>query len=242
MVKYKRILKKIILGLTPKRIKTLIINNTLQAQNIDISNIHFSQEGEDIILDKFFYEKQKGFYVDIGAHHPMRLSNTYKYYLKGWKGINVDAMPGSMDLFKQVRSRDVNLEIGVGQSKGVLPFYVFEQGTLNTFDVDNAKRLQESGIKLKSMVNVPVMPLSVLLDKYLPAGQHIDFMSVDVEGLDYEVLCSNDWTKYKPTVLIVESIDAAIDQVLTSQIHKMLVTKGYTYISKTFHSNIYKLN
>src|SRR6186713_1276577 len=72
-------------------------------------SISYSQEGEDLILKRFFSEKSGGFYVDVGAHHPKRFSNTYMFYKEGWSGINIDAMPGSMKLFNKVRSKDINL-------------------------------------------------------------------------------------------------------------------------------------
>lgn len=74
----------------------------------------YSQEGEDMVLRKIFKNQKKGFYVDIGAHHPKRFSNTHLLYKKGWKGINIDVTPGSIKLFNQLRPRDTNLELGVG--------------------------------------------------------------------------------------------------------------------------------
>ena len=73
----------------------------------------YSQEGEDRILQRLFENQTPGFYVDIGAHHPRRFSNTYIFYKQGWRGINVDATPGSMFLFRVFRKRDINLEIAV---------------------------------------------------------------------------------------------------------------------------------
>ena len=74
----------------------------------------YSQDGEDMVLRKIFKNQKMGFYVDIGAHHPKRFSNTHLLYKKGWKGINIDATPGSMKLFNQLCPRDTNLELGVG--------------------------------------------------------------------------------------------------------------------------------
>lgn len=79
----------------------------------------YSQEGEDLILKRFFSNKEKGFYIDIGAHHPKRFSNTYLFYSKGWNGINIDAMPGSMRLFNQIRKRDLNLEVPIAKKRKI---------------------------------------------------------------------------------------------------------------------------
>lgn len=80
----------------------------------------YAQEGEDLLLRRIFEHKHNGFYVDIGAHHPFRFSNTYLLYKRGWRGINVDAMPGSIKLFAKFRPRDVNLECGVGLGGGAI--------------------------------------------------------------------------------------------------------------------------
>ncbi len=78
-------------------------------------NPSYSIEGEDRIVRSLFWEKRDtGFYVDVGAHHPFRFSNTYLFYTQGWRGINIDATPGSMRAFKKHRPRDINLEIGIG--------------------------------------------------------------------------------------------------------------------------------
>ncbi|MFA7355121.1 MAG: SAM-dependent methyltransferase, partial [Sulfurimonadaceae bacterium] len=102
-------LKKLIKSLLPKSLKEKIV---------DVKNNYFdgyalksySQEGEDMILRRLFEQQPNGFYVDVGAHHPKRFSNTYFFYKKGWRGINIDAMPNSMELFNKIRPRDINIE------------------------------------------------------------------------------------------------------------------------------------
>lgn len=67
----------------------------------------YSQEGEDVVLRRLFDSQPSGFYVDIGAHHPVRLSNRYYFYRCGWRGLSVDAAPGSMEMFRRLRPRDI---------------------------------------------------------------------------------------------------------------------------------------
>lgn len=93
----------------------------------------YSQEGEDIILRRFFGLNKKGFYVDVGAHHPKRFSNKYFFYKKGWKGINIDAIPWSMNVFKKVRPRDINIEVPISSKKQKLKYYGFNESALNGF-------------------------------------------------------------------------------------------------------------
>ena len=102
-------------------------------------NNSYSQEGEDLILHKIFPDKKNGFYVDIGAHHPFRFSNTYYFYRKGWRGVNIDAAPGSMKLFNKYRSRDINIEAAISNKIETLTYYKFNDPALNTFDKDLAQ-------------------------------------------------------------------------------------------------------
>src|SRR6185436_8799288 len=98
------------------------------------ARVSYSQEGEDLLLARLFEHDAQGIYVDVGAHHPFRFSNTCLLSKKGWRGINIDARPGSMRLFQRFRPNDVNLELGVSEHPGHLEFYVFAEPALNTFD------------------------------------------------------------------------------------------------------------
>ena len=167
----------------------------------------FSQEGEDLLLKRIFEHKKNGFYIDVGAHHPFRFSNTYLFYKKGWKGINLDAMPNSMKIFEKYRPRDINLEIPVGKDGEKLVYYIFNEPALNTFDKNRIEAIVSKSVyTLIREMEIQIRSLKSILDEYLPKGQNIDFMSIDVEGLDFEVLKSNDWKKYRPEILFVESL------------------------------------
>jgi FkbM family methyltransferase len=184
----------------------------------------YSQEGEDLLLMSVFEnhpQDYKGFYVDIGAHHPFRFSNTWLFYEKGWSGINIDATPGSMKPFRQYRERDVNLEMGVGSKPGRLIFYCFNEPALNTFDESTARRrVGKFGYQIKEEIEVKVASMETMLDEMLPPGKGIDFLTIDVEGLDHDVLLSNNWEKYRPHYILVESLikegSKVIDDYLTS--------------------------
>src|SRR5688500_1440642 len=98
----------------------------------------FSQEGEDLILRHIFKGKREGFYVDVGAYHPMRFSNTYLFYSMGWRGINIDATPGSMSAFRAVRPRDTNLQLAISDRNETLTLMMFDEPVLSTFSPDVA--------------------------------------------------------------------------------------------------------
>ena len=125
-------LKKLIKFILPRKVVRVITD--LKNYYLDGYALKsYSQEGEDMILRRLFENQTKGFYVDVGAHHPIRFSNTYFFYKKGWRGINIDAMPGSMKLFNKIRPRDINIEKAISDKKEVLTYYVFNDPALNGF-------------------------------------------------------------------------------------------------------------
>lgn len=202
----------------------------------------YSQDGEDVVLDSFFegQKNYKGFYVDIGAHHPVRFSNTMAFYRKGWHGINIDATPGSMLPFKWLRRRDINLELGIGKEKGNLSFYCFNEPALNTFDHKLAEeRNTGKPYRINKIIEVSVLPLSDILEEYFPNGKHIDFFSIDVEGMDLIVLESNNWELFKPTYILIEDLDASNNDFERSKIFNYLNKQGYFLIAKLKRTLIY---
>lgn len=205
-------------------------------------NYSWSQEGEDQILRRIFEYQSLGFYVDVGAHHPKRFSNTYLFYKRGWRGINIDALPGSMKPFSHNRKRDINLELGVGSSEGWLDYYSFDEPALNTFSQELALTRKNDGKSgnLKEIIKVKVLPLSSVLDQYLSKDQTIDFMSIDVEGLDYEVLRSNDWVKYRPKVVLVEVLGSDILEVDRNEISTLMRSHGYVFFAKSLNTVFFK--
>ena len=171
-------------------------------------NLSYSQEGEDMMLARFFSEQTTGFYVDVGAHHPQRFSNTYYFYLKGWRGINIDAMPGSMEIFNKLRPNDINLEFPIYDSNQTLTYYQFNEPALNGFcEKTTHERDGLKHYKIIAQKKLPTYTLAEILDKYLPVHQKIDFLNIDVEGLDYQVLKSNNWQKYRPKIVLIEDFN-----------------------------------
>lgn len=209
-------------------------------KDLGYAKLSYAQEGEDLLLERIFEEDLSGFYIDVGAHHPKRFSNTYMFYKKGWRGINIDAMPESMSLFKNVRPLDINLEVGISQLAQTLTYYMFNEPALNGFDKQiSESRDNNNSFKIIGRKEIPTFPLHELLDKYLPAGQEISFLSVDVEGLDLEVLKSNDWDKYRPKIVLVEILSLSFENLLKSETHTYLSSKGYAFYCKTPNTVFY---
>jgi len=195
----------------------------------------YAQEGEDLVLLSFYEGKKgyKGFYVDVGAHHPYRISNTMAFYKKGWKGINIEPNPGAMKWFNIFRRRDINLNMGVAATEGTLTYYRFNAPELNGFSRELSEaRNQNTPHRIIGTVQVPVRRLDALLDEHLEVGQTIDFFSIDVEGFDLEVLQSNDWARYRPLYVLVEDLSQT-DRVFDTPISDFLNEKGYRMVAKT---------
>lgn len=203
----------------------------------------YSQEGEDMILARIFEDKSQGFYVDVGAHHPQRLSNTYYFYLKGWHGINIDAMPGIKDTFDKLRSRDINLEIAISDYPKNLTYYGFNESALNSFSQELANQysqLDGYNIILKKIIKT--YTLAEILDEYLPQNQKIDFLNIDVEGMDYEVLKSNNWSKYRPEIVLIEELNKfSADELRESKIVGFMQDNNYQLYCKTLNTLIFKI-
>lgn len=204
--------------------------------------ISFSQEGEDKILERMFNHKKEGFFVDVGAHHPIRFSNTYKFYLKGWNGINIDAMPGSMRLFNKIRPRDINIEAAIFDAEKKLTYYAFNEPALNGFSKDiSAQRDGKGNYKIIFQKEINTQKLSTILDENCTPAREIDFLSVDVEGLDLNVLKSNNWNKYRPTILLVENLsDSFYDS--GNEMVTFLKDIEYSLVAKTYNTDVFRNN
>jgi len=204
-------------------------------------NLSYSQEGEDMILRRLLERQQRGFYVDVGAHDPYRFSNTCYFHRRGWRGINIDPNPLAIKAFDRERAADVNVCVGVADVPGKLMFHLFNDPALNTFDADLAReRVKLPFYRLLETRDVPVRRLDDLLRQYLPQGQKIDFLSVDVEGMDLAVLRSNDWTQFRPHLLLVEAHQRFASGVEGDPVNSFATEIGYQLIAKTLNTLIYE--
>jgi len=225
----------------------VIYNRTLKFYNRYLNRYYqksYSQEGEDLILHRILYgEIDKGYYVDVGAHHPKRFSNTYFFYKKGWHGINIEPMPGSKKIFDKYRPKDINLEIPINSKEDELTYYMFNDPALNGFLKESSIHKNElKGYKIVDTIKMRTRTLSSVLHEYLPSGQKIDILNVDVEELDLEVLKSNDWEKYKPEYILAEDKEFEIEVPPKSKLYNFLSNLDYYLIAKTFNTLIFKIN
>jgi len=212
----------------------------------------FSHCGEDRTLLYLFKKFPRGFFVDVGAYHPQTSSNTFLLYQRGWRGINIDALPGAMVPFLRARPEDINLEVAISEKEETLTYYKIgdKPNEMNGFSFEFQSNLYEDfGIKENEVQRIPMpaRPLSSVLDEYLPGGRSIQLLTIDVEGMELRVLASNNWDKYRPVVIMTEHHQEMDSSIYDLPICEFLRQKSYRLICKLpneliFLHNDFRLN
>lgn len=163
------------------------------------------------------------------------------FYNKGWKGINIEPTPSLFKAFTKYRKKDINLNIGIGEG-GLLTFYEFNEPAINSFDKEiSMERHNDPKTNYKIIKEIPIqtVSLSCILDQYLPENQKIDFFTIDVEGLDLEVLKSNNWEKYVPNYILVEC-EFSIENIAQDPIYSFLKAREYRFVGRTQRTCLFK--
>lgn len=182
----------------------------------------YAQYGEDAVLLELCKDISHGRYVDIGAHHPYRYSNTYLLYKKGWHGVNIDPNPHTIALFNKARPDDRNICSGVGRA-GMLTYYRFSDPAVNTFKKEEAEKWKRKVfLKFLGTTEVEIKPLSKLVQ-----GE-MSVLAIDAEGMDLEVLQSYNWKQY-PKVIVIEGNESK----------QFLARKGYKLYRECGASHIF---
>lgn len=204
----------------------------------------YSQCGEDLIVDFIltqYFGKKVPSYLDIGAHHPIHISNTYRFYRKGGRGVCVEPDPALFKEFRRWRGRDTCLNVGIGASEeGVAEFYVMSSKSLNTFSKTEAERYRGYGVqKIEKVVQLPLLPVNKVFEDYFPETP--DFVSLDVEGMDLEILSALDFVRFRPTVFCVETLTYTEDrsEKKCNDIISFMEGKGYFPYADTYVNTIF---
>ncbi len=203
----------------------------------------YSQQGEDIVID-FLLEQLKihqPFYLDIGANDPIRLSNSYYFYRKGGSGICVDPNLDYLKKYRIFRRRDKFLSLGLtgGQTK-IVPYYRMSWPEFNTFDLEQAEEIQKNykgANKIEKIVDQNIININEFLETYVKI-ESIDFLNLDVEGLDFEILKNWDFKKYRPKLICVEIRDLKTKST-NKKIIDLLWESGYKMISNNVVNGIF---
>lgn len=206
----------------------------------------YSQCGEDLIVNFLFHwvlKIKSPTYVDIGAHHPWYLNNTYLMYRNGSRGVNIEPDPTLFSSFPRFRKNDININKGVafGNNSTVADFYVMSSRVLNTFSKEEAERISENNeIRIDDIRPVELININEVFGQYFP-DKEVDFLSIDVEGLDLAILNCIEFEKYKPKVICVETIEYSEQRVIRKNIAiiDFLQSKDYFVYADTSINTIF---
>lgn len=200
----------------------------------------YSQCGEDLIA-AFVFDAlgiSSPSYLDIGAHHPTFLSNTYLFYEQGHHGVNVEPDPTLCETIRRERGRDVCLNAGVGTShQKTAEFYVMSARTLNTFSKSEAELHVRSGnYEIESVIQIPLLTINEIIERHFAPRPH--FVSLDTEGMDLEILKTFDLQKYRPEVFCIETLTYP-DEQKTPEVFGFMSSNGYFAYADTYINTIF---
>lgn len=186
--------------------------------------ISFSQNYEDVILRRIFNSKNKGTFVDVGSFHPFYNSNTYYFYNKGWRGLNIDMDEENINKFVSLRSEDLNLNIPISDKNEIIETYLIQNSSRSSI----IKEIANINLK-KDEVVVTTKQEARTLNAVLESNNinDIDFVSIDVEGAEDKILSGFDIEKYSPKIIIVESVFPQSSEVNSEKAEKILQTSNY---------------
>lgn len=190
---------------------------------------HYSQFAEDISIAHLLdlrNSKTKGFFVDVGCFHPKKYSNTWNLYRRGWRGINIDIDPIKIDGFNLIRPRDTNIACAVSNTEGETTYYSNGFYSL-TISLDKDFTTGRPGYIEKKTT---CKKLTTIIDETKYINKEIDFLSVDAEAHDLEVLRSLDFDRYQPKLIAIESHYSLLSEVIETELYKFLLDKNYCLV------------
>jgi FkbM family methyltransferase len=228
-------------------IKTLLerlnaSSRTFAAPGTGFAASSFSQCGEDVIVRYLFRLRgiDKPSYLDLGAHAPFYLSNTALFYLNGSRGVNIEPNPDLIASFTRERPLDINLNIGISSKEGCADFFCMEDSTLSTFSKHERDRLVAFGHSSKSTLLIKTLPIDKIVDRYC-GGVFPDFLSIDVEGLELEIMESVKSMTSHPKVICVETANYSPIGAgnKRKELMRLIDTQGYFLYADTNLNSIY---
>lgn len=207
----------------------------------------YSQAGEDkiiqFILDYINKKQALVSYLDIGCNHYKKLNNTYSLYQKGHRGVLVEANPGFIEELREKRPGDVVLNMGVaGHSADSMKFYITNADGLNSFDLNSIQEAKKKleWLQVEKEVNVPVLTMEDIINQY--CGKTPDIVSIDVEGLEIDILTGLDFDEHRPKAFIIETINYSTKLQINAKredIMEFMHTKGYEEYAFTGVNSIF---
>ncbi|MDC1092813.1 FkbM family methyltransferase [Pelagibacteraceae bacterium] len=217
------------------RNKIHILQNIFLKNKYFIKKKSYAMDGEDLAIDQYIEKKEKGFYVDIGAHHPIHRNNTQLLFNSGWSGINIDVNQFSIDLFNFLRPNDLNLLAAISDNEGEINFYYQKKfSQLNTTDKNIAHKHFNGNFK-ERLVKCQTIHNILTNSKYKEVK--IDLLNIDVEGAEIKVLKNLNFEIYDPSIICIEILGyrdldrkERENKIKDDEIFKYLISKNYTKV------------
>jgi FkbM family methyltransferase len=191
------------------------------------SKVYYSHGGEDVHILTLLGNKPNGFYIDIGSNDPIHYSNTFKMYTLGWTGILVDGNSKLIEKARKIRKKDICVHALVSNESREIDFYLSGNDLISSIDPEHAASYTNLDSRIEK-VSMSTMTIDQIIDQYLPAGQTIDLLSIDVEGHDFEVLQSISLAKYRPGLIVIEDLKQ-MKADLSNNFY-VLYLKNYQYV------------
>ena len=188
----------------------------------------YSQFNEDTFLKEYFKNKKKGFFIDIGCHHPFKANNTFLLYKSGWNGINIDLNKISIDLFNIVRPRDINICSAISDKDGTIDYYVPNNNPLSseiTISKNFSKILKNHHGNKYETLTTKSITWQVIEQQYSMLLKSVDLLKIDIEGSDLKVLKTINLSKLKPILLMIEA--SHLDMADRNEIISYLQLENY---------------
>jgi FkbM family methyltransferase len=208
-----------------------------------VAKSSYALAGEDLLVARLLGSDEDIRYLDIGCLWPIDHSNTYLFYRNGGRGVCIDPNPGLEAEFSEIRPRDVFLNLAVGAEEEVRPYYIFESIGLNTFLAPRATWLSEradkrSAFQLRETIELQVRSLDAALSEVdvptRPDGG-LDFMSIDVEGLEYEILSGFSFEPRPKLVMCEQNASKGLQKARQGKLHRLMEDRGYIEVAHTGH-------
>jgi len=210
-----------------------------------MSDFTFSEHGEDILIHRLLLWRERGFYLDCGAYHPRSMSMTARLRLFGWRGVNVDIDSTVVEGLQQDIPGDISVCAALDEADGVeVDFFKYEDAVLNTIlpaQHAHLQRIERSNELFTSFVSserVRTTSLRSLIRQHA-SGEKIDFVNLDLEGVELNVLRGFPWEEHTPSVFSIEIHGLDTSRFCENDIVQFMVDHGYRLQSYVFHTAIF---
>jgi FkbM family methyltransferase len=190
--------------------------------------ISYAQNFEDVMLWRALKNYPPGNYVDVGAHDPVHFSVTKAFYERGWRGINIDAVPELVERLNKDRPEDTNHALFVGAGESTIDFFQIGDTGISTYSEDHAEHHQRAGHEI-SKIQVEMRTLTSILQEEGITSEQFHFLKIDVEGAEKDVLLGLDLERFRPWVVVVEAAEL-LSKKLSLAFEAILLAKRYRYV------------